>query len=169
MSMLSRSPATYRHPLILCASLIQNPMNLGALCRTAEVFRLQTLVLPTLQIAENREFRKLAASAHAWQPLAECSTDHLPQWMIQQQANGVTVLALTRHAQAVSLPEFCFPKRSALILGRELTGIPEALVSQCDGVLEIPQFGYVESLNVAMAGAIAAYAYLCQHANHQSS
>ncbi|MEL6381590.1 MAG: RNA methyltransferase [Cyanobacteria bacterium J06626_18] len=154
----------HRHALTLCASLVQNPMNLGALCRTAEVFCLQQLVLPTLKVLENREFRKLAVSSHAWQPLAECPAEQLSEWMLQQQTEGATVLALARHAQAVPLPQFCFPKQSVLILGKELTGIPEAVVNQCDGVIEIPQFGCVESLNVGMAGAIAAYAYVCQHA-----
>ena len=153
-----------RHSLTLCASLVQNPMNLGALCRTAEVFCLQQLVLPTLAVTDNREFRKLAVSAHDWQPLAACPVEQLSPWMTQQQTNGSTVLALTRHAQAVPLPKFRFPKRSVLILGRELTGIPEELVDQCDGVVEIPQFGCVESLNVGTAGAIATYAYVCQHA-----
>ncbi|NER83579.1 MAG: RNA methyltransferase [Leptolyngbya sp. SIO1D8] len=164
--MLSRSPAAPRHSLILCASLVQNPMNLGALCRTAEVFRLQTLVLPTLQITVDKAFRKLAASAYIWQPLTACPADQLSQWINQQQANGVTVLALTHHVQAVPLPTFQFPKQSALILGRELTGIPETLIHKCNGVVEIPQFGCVESLNVSVAGAIAAYAYLCQQATY---
>lgn len=157
-----------RHSLTLCASLVQNPMNLGALCRTAEVFCLQQLVLPTLQITENREFRKLAVSAHDWQPLAACSAEQLPQWIKQHQADGSTVVALTRHAQAVPLPKFRFPKQSALLLGRELTGIPEELINQCDCVIEIPQFGYVESLNVGTAGAIAAYVYVCQQAEDVS-
>ncbi len=157
----------HRHTLTLCASLVQNPMNLGALCRTAEVFHLQQLVLPTLKILENREFRKLAASAHAWQPVTACPAERLSEWIAAQQAAGATVLALTRYDRAIPLPQFQFPKQSTLILGKELTGIPERLMHHCDGVIEIPQFGCVESLNVGTAGAIAAYAYICQHTARQ--
>ncbi|MEM9004296.1 MAG: RNA methyltransferase [Cyanobacteria bacterium P01_F01_bin.86] len=156
-----RSPD--QHTLTLCASLVQNPMNLGALCRTAEAFNLQQLVVSSLQITVNREFRKLAVSTQIWQPLAECPAEQLAAWIPQQQFNGVAVFALARHSEAVLLPKFRFPKQSALLLGRELTGIPEALIHQCDGVIEIPQFGHVESLNVGTAGAIAAYAYVCQY------
>jgi len=160
-----RSRALPRHPLTLCASLVQNPMNLGALCRTAEVFRLQELVLPTLAVKDDWEFRKLAVSAQQWQPLSACSVTALPDWITHQRSQGVAVFALARHPQARPLPQMHFPKRTALVLGRELTGIPAALMHRCDAIVEIPQFGQVESLNVHTAAAIAAYAYLSQHAN----
>ena len=53
-----------RSSLIVCASLVENPMNLGALCRTVEVFGLESLVLSRLVISQTREFIKLAVSAH---------------------------------------------------------------------------------------------------------
>lgn len=155
--------AADRHALTLCASLVQNPMNLGALCRTAEVFRLRELVLPLLQCSEAAEFRKLAVSAQQWQPLTECPVPQLPQWIKRQQQAGIAVVALTRHDRATSLPSFAFPQQTAILLGRELTGIPEKLMEQCDRIVEIPQLGHVDSLNVSTAAAIAAYAYVSQH------
>lgn len=137
-------------------------MNLGALCRTAEVFRLKQLVVASLSILDDRNFRKLAVSADSWQPITACPAHRLYEWVSQQQEGGVTVLALTRHPGAISLPNFCFPARAALLLGRELTGIPPDLMNHCDTIVEIPQFGCVESLNVQTAAAIAAYAYLTQ-------
>ena len=162
--MAARSPhAPHRHPLTLCASLVQNPMNLGALCRTAEVWHLQDLVLSNAAILTDRDFRKVAVSADQWQSISICQSDHLPAWITQQQQQGITVIALARHPSAIALPQFTFSTRSTLLLGRELTGIPAALIQQCDAVVEIPQWGQVESLNVATAGAIAAYEYLRQH------
>ncbi|MDA0268252.1 MAG: RNA methyltransferase [Cyanobacteria bacterium] len=146
-----------RHPLILCASLVQNPMNLGALCRTAEVLGLAQLVLPNLDVVENWQFRQLAASAHHWQPLTACPPDQLPQWLEQQRADGVACWALTAHPQGQPLPTFTFPQRTVLILGRELTGIPPEVLDRCEGAIWIPQLGRVNSLNVHTAGAIAAY------------
>lgn len=153
-----------RHSLILCASLVQNPMNLGALCRTAEVLRLQSLVLPRQDVVADRAFRKLAVSAQHWQPLSVCPPDALADWLVHMAGQGYTVLALTRHPEAVPLPQAMFPKRTVLLLGRELTGIPADLLQICAAAIAIPQFGQVESLNVQTAAAIASYAYLCQHA-----
>ncbi|MEM0981890.1 MAG: RNA methyltransferase [Cyanobacteria bacterium P01_H01_bin.58] len=152
-----------RHALTLCASLVENPMNLGALCRTAEVLGLQELVLPTLSIVDDKNFRKLAVSAQKWQPLSACAPQQLPIWISQQRSQGHTVIALTRHPLAVQLPDYSFPWATVLLLGRELTGIPNSVMQQCDDIIQIPQFGLVESLNVHTAAAIATYAYLCQH------
>ncbi len=139
-------------------------MNLGALCRTAEVWRLQELVLSNADILTDRDFRKVAVSADQWQAISFCQRDRLPVWIAQQQRQGVTVIALARYPSAIALPQFIFPAQAALLLGRELTGIPTDLMKRCDTIVEIPQWGQVESLNVATAGAIAAYEYLRQHA-----
>ena len=166
--MASRSPhSPQRHPLTLCASLVQNPMNLGALCRTAEVWRLQSLVLSSADVLAHRDFRKVAVSADQWQPVSICPSDRLPDWISQQQQQEITVIALTRHPAAIALADFAFPTQVALLLGRELTGIPAELIQQCDAVVEIPQWGQIESLNVATAGAIATYEYLRQQAAPQ--
>jgi tRNA G18 (ribose-2'-O)-methylase SpoU len=147
-------------------------MNLGALCRTAEVFRLQSLVVPSLHILDNWEFRKVAVSAHQWQPLAACPTEDLAVWLHQYQASGWEIVALTRYPASTLLPTFVFAPQTVLLLGRELTGIPMKLIQQCDRVVTIPQFGQVESLNVQTAAAIAAYAYVTQYSdtagNHPS-
>ncbi|MEM9120432.1 MAG: RNA methyltransferase [Cyanobacteria bacterium P01_F01_bin.56] len=163
MSPRSPQASPPRHPLTLCASLVQNPMNLGALCRTAEVWGLQELVLPSLDVLAERDFQKVAVSADQWQPVSSCHRDRLPEWIAQQQQQTITVIALARHPQAIALPTFTFSRQTALLLGRELTGIPEGLMQQCDAIVEIPQWGHVDSMNVSTAAAIAAYEYLRQH------
>lgn len=152
-----------RRPLIVCASLVQNPANLGGLCRTTESFRLEALVLADLAIAQAQPFKNLAASAHHWQPLIDCSVQRLPGWLEQQRSLGYCLIALESCPSAMLLTEFVYPSRSVLLLGKELTGIPPALVQVCDWVVSIPQAGMVESLNVQTAGAIAIYEYARQH------
>ena len=151
-----------RHSLVVCAALVENPINLGGLCRTAEGFRLESLVLPDLAVTESWAFRKLAASAHRWQPLTACAPDQLIPWIQAQRVAQATVLALTADPQAQPLTCFAFPQRSVLVLGRELTGIPPAVLAHCQEKLTIPQFGQVESLNVQTAAAIAIYEYVRQ-------
>ncbi|WP_225907530.1 TrmH family RNA methyltransferase [Leptolyngbya sp. BL0902] len=151
-----------RHPLVLCASLVGNPMNLGALCRTAEACRLESLVLPDVGIIEERQFRRVAVTTHHWQPLQACAPAHLIPWLEAQRERGYTRLALACDNQAQSLMTATFPQRAVLLLGRELTGIPAELLAQCDQTLVIPQYGLVDSLNVQTAAAMAVYEYLRQ-------
>lgn len=152
-----------RHPLITCASLVQNPANLGGLCRTCEAFRVESLVLANETIAKTSAFRNLAASTHHWQPLGSCPPADLPNWLAAQQQKGYTIIALHANSNAIPLTQFSFPHRSVLLLGQELTGIPNQLIQQCDRTVTIPQFGLVESLNVQTAGAIAMYEYARQY------
>jgi len=46
---------------------------------------------------------------------------------------------------------------TALILGHEVTGVPEWALSLCDEIVEIPMGGVGNSLNVAVAGSLALY------------
>lgn len=152
-----------RHSLVVCGSLVHNPANLGSLCRMAEAFRLESLVLPDQGVVADWAFRHLAVSTHQWQPLATCSRDRLVPWLTEQQQRGYCAIALHLCPDAVPLPQFVFPRRSLLVLGQELTGVPESVAAACDRALVIPQWGLVESLNVSVAAAIAAYAYTQQH------
>lgn len=162
--MPASDPAVLRHSLQICASLVENPTNLGALCRTAEVFCLESLVLPDLKLAQEWAFRQVAASAHRWQPLEACAPAELPAWIQSRRSAGYGVFALSLEEGACPLPKFVFPAKATVVLGRELTGVPQEVLEACEGAIAIPQFGQVESLNVHTAAAIAIYEYLRQHA-----
>ena len=44
-----------------------------------------------------------------------------------------------------------------LIVGNEISGVPQELIDLCDFSIEIPQFGIKQSLNVAVAYGIAIF------------
>ncbi|MDO5726748.1 MAG: RNA methyltransferase [Bowdeniella nasicola] len=78
---------------------------------------------------------------------------------VLQQAGFVTA-ALALSDEAVALPEFVrtAPERVALVLGTEGDGLNHRTVAACDVAVQIPMSGAVDSLNVAAASAVAAYA-----------
>lgn len=152
-----------RRSLIVCASLVQNPANLGGLCRTAEVFRLASLAIAQETLLQDPRFRDLAVSAQFWQPLCYWPVATLSQQIQDCRRQNYRIIALQQAEQAVSLQDYAFPVQSVLILGRELTGIPPAIVDQADDCILIPQAGIVDSLNVQVAAAIAIYEYARQH------
>jgi len=57
----------------------------------------------------------------------------------------------------VALPELQLDGDVVLVLGAEREGLPAEVLDRCDERASIPQPGGGESLNVAMAGAIALY------------
>lgn len=158
-----------RHSLILCASLVHNPANLGGLCRLAEVFRLECLMMSSLAIAQDAAFRKTAVSAHHWQPMIACTPHELPTRFDHYRQQNYQVIGLDSIQHTTPITSFAFPKQAILLLGQELTGLPTPIIEQCDQVVTIPQYGLVESLNVQHAGAIAIYEYLKQHVDSPDS
>jgi TrmH family RNA methyltransferase len=57
----------------------------------------------------------------------------------------------------VPLPELDLPERVTFVLGAEREGLPDDVLAACGSRATIPQAGEAESLNVAVAGAIALY------------
>jgi 23S rRNA (guanosine2251-2'-O)-methyltransferase len=51
-----------------------------------------------------------------------------------------------------------FPGAWALVLGNEGRGVRQEIRDEADGLLSVPMLGGVDSLNVAVAGAILLFA-----------
>jgi len=70
--------------------------------------------------------------------------------------SGGTRVALVPHG-GTPLPELAVDGDVVLVLGAEREGLPREVLERCDAQASIPQTGGAESLNVAIAGAIALY------------
>ena len=62
-----------KQKLIVCATLIDKVPNLGGLARTCEIFALDRLVIPDLQITKMDNFKNLCVGAGDWIEMEECS------------------------------------------------------------------------------------------------
>ncbi|XP_036210404.1 probable methyltransferase TARBP1 isoform X7 [Myotis myotis] len=148
--------------LIVVASLIDKPTNLGGLCRTCEVFGAAALVVGSLQCVSDKQFQQLSVSAEQWLPLVEVKPPQLAGYLRQKQAEGYTVIGVEQTARSTALTQYCFPERSLLLLGNEREGIPASLIQQLDVCVEIPQRGITRSLNVHVSGALLIWEYARQ-------
>ena len=105
---------------------------------------------------ENRGLHKTALGAQDTVPWRYVST--AGEAARDLKAAGYTIAALELTDQPTSttdLPRSAFPV--ALVIGNELTGVGESVLSCADYALEIPQYGVKQSLNVAVAYGIAVY------------
>ncbi len=73
---------------------------------------------------------------------------------------GYWLVAVELDDRAVNIFEAEWPERPCLLLGAELGGLPAELLDAAELVVQIPQWGLVPCLNVAVAGSIAVYHYL---------
>ncbi|XP_045293285.1 probable methyltransferase TARBP1 isoform X4 [Leopardus geoffroyi] len=148
--------------LIVVASLIDKPTNLGGLCRTCEVFGASALTVGSLQCTRDKQFQCLSVSAEQWLPLVEVRPPQLIDFLQQKKSEGYTVIGVEQTARSVDLTQYSFPERSLLLLGNEREGIPANLIQQLDVCVEIPQQGIIRSLNVHVSGALLIWEYTRQ-------
>lgn len=155
--------------IIVIAHNIRSTHNVGAIFRTAEGFGVSKIILsgytpypktindPRLpHIAD-----KLTQQIHKTALDAETLVPFEYQEAVNLQAlkeNGFRVVGLEQDTRAVLLPSYHPPAKIALILGEEVEGISDAVLDQCDDLVEIPMHGQKESYNVSVATGIALYA-----------
>uniref|UniRef100_A0A803XPA0 tRNA (guanosine(18)-2'-O)-methyltransferase TARBP1 n=1 Tax=Meleagris gallopavo TaxID=9103 RepID=A0A803XPA0_MELGA len=148
--------------LIVVASLIDKPTNLGGLCRTSEIFGASALVVGSLHYVQDKQFQHLSVSAEQWLPLVEVKPSQLVDYLQQKKTEGYTAIGVEQTAKSYDLTEYCFPEKSLLLLGNEHEGIPANLIHHLDVCVEIPQQGIIRSLNVHVSGALLIWEYTRQ-------
>ena len=77
------------------------------------------------------------------------------------QSEGVVVAAIEQADQSTFLQDVAIDsnKRYALVLGNEVKGVNQEIVSQADLVVEIPQLGTKHSLNVSVSAGVLLWSF----------
>ena len=86
----------------------------------------------------------------------------LPPVLKELKAEGYTLVGLEQTTNSVSLHEYQFPRRTALVIGNERLGLTDEELQLVDAVVEIPVWGLPYAYNVANATAMALYEYCRQ-------
>ncbi|XP_057197829.1 probable methyltransferase TARBP1 isoform X2 [Triplophysa rosa] len=149
--------------LLVVASLIDKPTNLGGLCRTCEIFGAKALVLDSLRHVNDKQFQALSVSSELWLPLLEVKPAELSDFLQLKKSEGYWVIGVEQTSNSQNLQDYTFPERSLLLLGNEREGIPANLLQLVDVCVEIPQQGITRSLNVHVSAALLVWEYTRQH------
>jgi 23S rRNA (guanosine2251-2'-O)-methyltransferase len=131
--------------------------NVGSMFRSADATRIERLLLCGFTgHPPRREIEKTALGAQDsvpweyWTRAAQ-ACQHL-------RATGYLVLALEHTTRSIPLEQVELPGPTAFVVGNELAGVSDEVLAVCDAAVEIPMAGVKESLNVAVAFGVAAYA-----------
>ncbi|XP_017131810.1 uncharacterized protein LOC108148980 [Drosophila elegans] len=157
------STASDQNELIVVASLIDKLPNLGGLARTCEVLGVKTLILGLKSQAEKSDFTNLSMTAEKTLSIVEVKPETLAEFLLDKQMEGYKIVGAEQTAHSTNFVDFKFPKKSILLLGHEKHGIPADLIGFLDYAVEIPQFGFVRSLNVHVTGSLFIWEYCKQH------
>lgn len=138
---------------------VRSAHNVGSLFRTADGMGVSKVFLTGYTGAPidrfNRKDTKVAKVSLGAEDVLPWEKRNITELIKELREEGVQVVALEQSPRAVPLHTFIPQKQIALIVGNEVEGVTEDILSLCDAVIEIPMKGTKESLNVSNAGAIA--------------
>jgi 23S rRNA (guanosine2251-2'-O)-methyltransferase len=137
--------------LLVALDQVQDPHNLGAVCRSAEFAGAAGLVIPERRAAAVTA-AACKASAGAVEHLAVAHVRNLADWLGEAKQAGFWIWGAD--AAATDAPwDVDLEGSTVLVLGGEGKGIRPRVASSCDGSVALPRSGEVDSLNVSAAAA----------------
>lgn len=164
-TILKRAEDKGEPPFIFILDGIEDPHNLGAIIRTANlcgahgvIIRLNRAVGLTAVVA------KASAGAINYTPVARVSNisrtiDELKQrglWFVCADMDGDVMYGLNLTGPL------------GLVIGNEGKGVSELVKKKCDMIASIPMFGDIDSLNASVAAGVLAYEAVRQRISAKS-
>jgi RNA methyltransferase, TrmH family len=147
---------------VLALDAVQDPGNVGTLIRTAAAAGVaQVWLSPGCAFAWSVKTLRAAQGAHFHTHVLE-NVDLPPALSAFNGERWATLPRVIGGVKTVSLFDATFSKNSALVLSNEGHGLDATVLPAITGGLSIPMAAGVESLNVAIAGAIVLYSIVRQ-------
>ncbi len=148
--------------LVLVILDIRSVQNTASLFRTADcvgvskIYLVGTTPTPIDRFGRERnDFKKISLGAEKNVP-HEYVLD-INGLITDLKKQKYLIIALEQSKDSIDYKDFSFTSNTALIVGNEVSGVPQEVLEQCDSVLEILMQGVKESLNVSVAGAITLF------------
>jgi 23S rRNA (guanosine2251-2'-O)-methyltransferase len=144
-------------PFLVVLDEVTDPQNVGAIFRSALGAGATGIVIGRRRSAP-LSATVLKAAAGAVEHLSIAAVASVAQGVADLSRRGVWTVGLDPHANA-SISDLQFADRPiALVAGAEGRGLAPLVRRRCDVLCRVPLYGPVESLNVSVAVALAAFA-----------
>src|SRR3954466_5127129 len=148
--------------LLVALDQVQDPRNLGAVCRSAEFAGAAGVVIPERRSAAITA-ATCKASAGAVEHLEVAHVRNLSDWLAEAKAAGFWIWGADAEADQAP-PSVDLTGSTILVLGGEGKGLRPRVAGSCDGLIALPQLGTVESLNVSAAASALLFEAVRQRA-----
>jgi tRNA (guanosine-2'-O-)-methyltransferase len=152
-----------RHVTLIMEDLYQ-AQNTSAIQRSAESFGIQDL-----HIIENKHVfshhRRISKGSADWLTMHrynEPTSTNTETCIHALKQQGYQIVVTALHEKTISLHEVDLSRKTAVLMGTELSGASDAAMQMADVYMKIPTVGFTESLNVSVASAI-----IMQHLTHR--
>ncbi len=144
--------------IVVALDEVQDPQNLGAVCRAAECAGATGVVVPERRAADVTP-AVAKASAGAVEHLPVARVRNLADFLAEAKAAGCWCYgAASSGAVAYDAPNYA--GGVVVVLGSEGRGLRPRVAAACDALVALPLRGKVESLNVGATAAVILYEIL---------
>ncbi|MDP3278025.1 MAG: 23S rRNA (guanosine(2251)-2'-O)-methyltransferase RlmB [Deltaproteobacteria bacterium] len=151
-TVLSQSTSS---PLLLCLDEITDPGNVGSILRTSAAFGVNGVIVPKDRSAPiNGAVVRVSMAATELVPVARVT--NLSRTLQSLGEDGYATVGLDANAEH-NLEDLDLSGPIALVLGSEGYGLRRLVRERCTHLAKIPMKPPMDSLNVAVATAVALY------------
>lgn len=139
-------------PFVILLDGVEDPHNLGAIIRSADVFGAHGVIIPKRR-ASGVTATVAKASAGALAHMAVAKVTNLTDAIKKLKENGLWIYAA--EVGGVTYTDVDYGKGPiCIVLGSEGYGTSRLVLENCDFKVSIPNYGHVNSLNVSCAAAV---------------
>ena len=141
-------------PFILILDGIEDPHNLGSILRVAECAGVHGVVIPRHRsVTVNDTVIKVSAGAAAHIKVAKVT--NISDTIEELKQKGIWVYCADMDGSSIYKTDLT--GAVAIVIGGEGSGVGKRVRSVCDGVVALPMFGQVNSLNASVSAGVVVY------------
>jgi tRNA G18 (ribose-2'-O)-methylase SpoU len=156
-----------KNPLYIILDNLRSAFNVGAIFRTCDALRVSGLFLcGYTAYPPHIKLQKTSMGTIDYVPWKHFDKTVDAVKYLQDQGIPVWAAETTSHSQ--SLYDVKFPCKLGLVFGNEALGVSRQVVDMCDNLIEIPQWGFKNSLNVAISCGIIGFSAVKEMVKQQA-
>ena len=166
-------------PLVVVLDNVRSMHNIGSVFRTSDAYVVEKVVLCGITAQPpHPDIHKSALGAEFsvdWEYYADTNdavaalkAQGYEVWAIELAENSVMLQDFfNRHTDSPSIfnevvkdeTDSQLSTKYAVVLGNEVKGVQQSVIDQCEGCIELPQFGTKHSLNVSVTAGIVIWEF----------
>lgn len=151
---LEKAKEKREDPFIFILDNIEDPHNLGAIIRTANLAGAHGVIIPKNRaVGLTATVAKASAGALNYTPVAKVT--NLSQTIEELKKEGLWFVCADMDGEIMYRQNLTGP--IGLVIGNEGEGVGRLVKSKCDLVARIPMQGDIDSLNASVAAGVLAY------------
>jgi 23S rRNA (guanosine2251-2'-O)-methyltransferase len=156
---LASARAKGEDPFLFLLDNIEDPHNLGAIIRTANLVGAHGVIIPKRRaVGLTATVARTSAGALNYTPVARVT--NLGATIDELKKEGIWFVCADMDAQPMYRQNLTGP--IGLVVGNEGEGVGRLVREKCDFVASIPMKGNIDSLNASVAAGVLAYEILRQ-------